>query len=379
MNSLSQDKLFQARELWRHAFPEDSEAFVKFYFEEYVDPCNIKVLYEDEALVSMLHMNPYPIRWQGIHHEIHYIVGVATFEQFQGKKYMRSLMLSALNEMYENGETLTCLMPADERYYKSYGFVPIQKERLFEFEPRSIKGHDISDYLATEVTLDEVIGLLPIYNRFKTRYEFTSNRGMRSFNSLYHELSVDGGRLIRFDKGEDEAYVAFYEDEIISVKEVAYDNFEMLKVIADYLCEIAKDRMIHWPMAADSELSYLVPHTIANRVIERPSIMVRIIRVEQFFESISLYLEGLSFQIIDSIFEKNNHIFDIKKSGITISDEIEPDFRMPIEVLTQWLFGFDSLERLASIYSNVIYKENKLLHVQEMMPLLRTNYFIELF
>mgnify|MGYP000224675495 CR=1 FL=1 len=68
------------RSLYEEVFSEDSTSFVDYYFTEKTKDNVIYVLEEEGAVRSMLHLNPYQIKVNGIEKTAHYIVAVATQE-----------------------------------------------------------------------------------------------------------------------------------------------------------------------------------------------------------------------------------------------------------------------------------------------------------
>ena len=100
------------RSLYEEVFSEDSTSFGDYYFTEKTKDNVIYVLEEEGAVRSMLHLNPYQIKVNGIEKTAHYIVAVATQENWRKRGYMKALIRKALKDMYQDGENFTLLKPA---------------------------------------------------------------------------------------------------------------------------------------------------------------------------------------------------------------------------------------------------------------------------
>ena len=61
MAYLRQEDKDRSKELWAEAFPEDSEAFREYYYQEKTR--DNQILYREEGgrVVSMIHRNPYRV------------------------------------------------------------------------------------------------------------------------------------------------------------------------------------------------------------------------------------------------------------------------------------------------------------------------------
>lgn len=76
----------------------------------------------DGMIRGMLHLNPYELLIGKDAVDAHYIVGVATDEEFRRQGVMRELLTDTFSRLRRQGEMLTYLMPADEAYYIPFDF-----------------------------------------------------------------------------------------------------------------------------------------------------------------------------------------------------------------------------------------------------------------
>ena len=107
-----------SRALYEAVFSEDTERFVDYYYQYKIKDNRILTLWEEEKLVSMLHLNPYAMIVNGYEVKSDYIVAVATNKDYRHQGYMRLLLERALNDV-----AFVFLMPASESIYAPFDFV----------------------------------------------------------------------------------------------------------------------------------------------------------------------------------------------------------------------------------------------------------------
>ncbi|SCJ25074.1 Predicted acetyltransferase involved in intracellular survival and related acetyltransferases [uncultured Roseburia sp.] len=119
---LAQDEKHLSRELYEVCFPEDTEEFVNYYYEQKCKDNEILVLEEHEKVYAMIHLNPFTVSMNQNSCRVHYIVAVATDESCRRRGYMLELMNQAFHDLYGRKEPFTFLIPANPDYYYSCGF-----------------------------------------------------------------------------------------------------------------------------------------------------------------------------------------------------------------------------------------------------------------
>lgn len=119
---LAQDEKDKSRQLYETSFPDDSEEFVDYYYNEKCKDNQILVMEDYDRVVSMIHLNPFTVSLYGQEAKVNYIVAVATDEEYRMQGYMRQLMEQVFHDMYEDEQPFAFLMPANPDYYYSCGF-----------------------------------------------------------------------------------------------------------------------------------------------------------------------------------------------------------------------------------------------------------------
>lgn len=120
---LSQEEKNLSRSLYETVFSDDTKRFVDYYYQYKTRDNRILTLWEEEKLVSMLHLNPYVMIINGYEVKSDYIVAVATHKDYRHQGYMRLLLERALNDEADTGMPFVFLMPASESIYAPFDFV----------------------------------------------------------------------------------------------------------------------------------------------------------------------------------------------------------------------------------------------------------------
>ena len=119
---LKDEERIRSRVLYDEVFVEDADAFSELYYQIKAQDNQILVAEDDGTIVSMLHRNPYTVRFRGTSIPAEYIVAVATKVTYRHQGLMRELLTKALRDMYADGRPFTFLMPADEAIYTPFDF-----------------------------------------------------------------------------------------------------------------------------------------------------------------------------------------------------------------------------------------------------------------
>ncbi|MDF1618330.1 GNAT family N-acetyltransferase [Petrocella sp. FN5] len=345
----------KALDLWQETFVEDGPSLVAYYFNTHIHMNQVAGYMEGDNLIAMAHLNPYQLMWQGCLYNVSYVVGVATKQSHRRQGLMRKMMTWLLRERYDAGDVFSVLMPIDSRLYNQFGFGFIQDVALYKFHYQNLN-RIIRTVPNEEISVETSIQLLPIYNNYKKTLTLSQNRGMRDFEHLLKEVHSEKGRVVIVPDG----YVIYYDFEDIFVRECIYTSDEGLMNILDYMGSIAGEKSIQWQMPKNNPLKHLIPHMKEHERIEKPFMMARILHVELLFEAMADLLGTCTIKVIDDQILENNHIYRID-GQVSITHEA-PDITVDIESLAQWLFGYDTLESLATIRPKVMIHQYHMLY-----------------
>lgn len=129
---LAEQEKKRSEVLYREAFPEDKDAFVKYYYSYVTKDNKILVLEQGEEISSMLHLNPYTLSVNGTEVQAYYYVAVATKAECRHQGMMRKLLYRSLNDIYREGHPFTYLMPANRAIYEPFDFRIVYQQKKVE-------------------------------------------------------------------------------------------------------------------------------------------------------------------------------------------------------------------------------------------------------
>lgn len=141
----------RTKPLYREVFPEDTEAFVDFYYRE--RPKRILAMEEDGEIIAMLHLNPFLLSFFGKEIKASYIYAVATKKEKRRQGIMGELLRYSFTLLKEEGEAFCFLIPVAESIYSPYGFRTVAKLAT-ESEKEENLQNDILYALPTEELLE---------------------------------------------------------------------------------------------------------------------------------------------------------------------------------------------------------------------------------
>ena len=142
----------RTKPLYREVFPEDTRAFVDFYYRE--RPKRILAMEEDGEIIAMLHLNPFLISFFGKEIKASYIYAVATKKEKRRQGIMGELLRYSFTLLKEEGEAFCFLIPVAESIYSPYGFQTVAKLAKEESEEEENLQNDILYALPTEELLE---------------------------------------------------------------------------------------------------------------------------------------------------------------------------------------------------------------------------------
>lgn len=332
------------RGLWQEAFPQDSEAFVEYYFSRKTKDNQVLVK-EDETgrILTMAHLNPYQVMVKGRSWKLNYIVGVATAADSRRQGHMRDIIVKMLLDMYEEGMPFCYLMPASEAIYLPFGFRFIFDQPLWQMKmklPEGVRREGI--VLSHGKESSDVAGNLALWmNRWLgERYQVYAWRDERYMEELKGELESENGRIFGW-----------------------YDRQGGLKALqAEWGLEKREQRFLY-SMEPDWVEEGAAEHGRENEAFT-PAIMARITNVNQMMEAICLDDEApcgeaeVLIRIRDEWIPGNQGLWRwrLNAGGSRLTPEPAGPAGAPlfstealdidVASLGTWLFGYDTLANL---------------------------------
>ena len=217
LKKLSLDEHIRTRQLWEEIFKEDTSEFLDYYYSEKAKDNEIYVIEDNGEIVSMLHLNPYQMRIGNEIYPTHYIVAVATKEQYRKQGLMRQLLNCAMQVMKDRGELFTFLMPASEAIYKPFGFRFIYEQKQGELT--GIKPEDTT-LVWEEATKEDCHEIATFSNKKLQDYQVVTWRDAAYYQTLLSELkSEQGGILLAKRNGKLQGVFCYAYDQEVMIRE----------------------------------------------------------------------------------------------------------------------------------------------------------------
>lgn len=150
---LTDDEKIRSEVLYREAFQEDKEAFVRYYYSYVTKNNKILVWEQEEEICSMLHLNPYSLSVNGTVVDAYYFVAVATKENCRHQGMMRSLLYKSLKDIHGEGHPFAYLMPANRAIYEPFDFRIVYQQEKVELPIESEAANEKMEKLFDVYTL----------------------------------------------------------------------------------------------------------------------------------------------------------------------------------------------------------------------------------
>ena len=335
----------KTRELWEKVFPEDTKAFLDYYYFIKTRSNQIYVIEEDEKIVSMLQLNPYQIRIEGQTFPGNYIIAVATEKEYRSRGYMRALLIRSLNDMFGQKIPFTFLMPAAEAIYTPYDFRFIydQVKGNLQREGGGAAAPCDASYQTADAGLWDAEAMAQFFHDgFEDRWQVYAVRDAGYYQTMIMEQQSERGgvRLLKKD-GRIVGMAAYAREEATEIREpLCLDGCG--EAMRSALKDLAQDGQESIPVYGDS----LCDSESAGRRETKPVIMARIVCLRTFLEALKVP-EGTemscSFAVIDPVIPRNSRMWKLEsgkeEEAVHVRETEDSEGVLPVAELTELLFG----------------------------------------
>lgn len=340
INRITGDECKTTKPLWEEVFYEDSEKFTNYYFENKADK-NIGYVIGNYPYDAMMFRTPYCMQIGEEKREISYLVGVATRKEHRHKGYMRALLTKSMEDMYQEKQPFTFLMPANPAIYTPFDFSYVyerdewkiaieeacdegrkkvsEEKNNFMEDTKSIEGfHGI--YAVSEMV--EKVPQYPIYENLakfanailRKKYQIYVHRDASYYEmQLKESLAQNGDIFVLFQEGVIKAFYLYgKEGEEVYIQEVLEEQEGSLRFLQ-------------------------------KQDVKKPIIMARIIHAEEMMKLVRDKEEKeIVLQLEDALIEANNGVFKWKLSPFGSSVErleggVTADGKITVRELTKHL------------------------------------------
>lgn len=388
MRWLTAGEKLTTRSLWQEMFPEDSEAFLEYYYREKVPYSDISAEEAAGELVSMIQWNPYSLWVQGKHWDSRYLVGVATRPFCRHQGLMARQLQEGMAYWRRQGMPFVWLMPANPAIYQPFGFryvyrqwegmLPDPEENaLGKSAPGAVSalgtGPDQTEqeWVLRPLTPEEDSRAAAfLMAELSRRYWVFPERTAAYLSRLRREVtSENGGLAVAEWRGRPAGFLAFWPgEETVEIREMvlAEDVLPdflrlrqeetpeirrrrnlLLLAVRQYLAErySKQPSQSFSGQGGDGRTGFPVKVVNTGWLGEpRPAIMARAVHLGQFLGVIcSKERRTIRLQIEDSLLPENQGIFHWQLgpegSRLIQAPGETPELTLGAEALTEWLLG----------------------------------------
>lgn len=188
--------------LWKYCFPEDSNRFIRFYFDNVYTNAETLVYTINDRPIASLQMIPYRIKidnsflWGG------YISGAMTHPYYQRKGYMQQLLTTSFDNMRRKGYTYTFLIPQEEHlfdYYRKFGYENAFPEYSYQrCQVKPILSENVNIY--TDFDTVNFPALYSVYSCYLVEKENVVLKSELQFSNILWNFFDETGVLFANDK-----------------------------------------------------------------------------------------------------------------------------------------------------------------------------------
>lgn len=388
LRKMDQSEHGKTRRLWEEVFPEDTAAFLDYYYYIKTRDNSIYVIEEDDDIQAMLQLNPYKLLIEGQDYASDYIIAVATRKEYRGRGYMGNILRRALKDMYDEKIPFTFLMPAAEAIYTPYDFrfvysqkiggisvLSIEQDsdaRLPETKAKGEKGGHHSDDVhirecvqVRDAALWDAENMSSFFNcNFADRWQVCTVRDADYYRTMILEQQSErGGVRLLLKGGQIVGMFAWAGEDGMEIREPLYLE-EYGKIFADEVRKLAadgKDVIKVYGCMSETQYTSLLSEEypgetdIYRETVMKPCIMARIVCLPALLGALKAEKDAsldCSIAVIDPILNGNSRIWRLEsqegEENIRIRETEDSDGVIPVAELTELLFGRKTVTELRS-------------------------------
>lgn len=326
----------ELKALWLLCFPEETQEFLDWFFDNRFLPEYCPVLVEAGRVAACLHALPTHIRLRGSALPCAIVAGVATHPDFRGRGLMRQVLGFFLERMRAEGVPLLPHRPVRLEVYRSAGHFPVSDSGYLQLPagaPRPARDACVELCLPAHYA-----ALYRCYARFSQGYSGIIDRSYPDFVFKCQDYLSCGAKAIAALDGEGgvAGYCVYYDEpsglvgeECVALSRGAYGR------LWEGLARRSAGRPLTLRLAPDAGL-----RPAGAQARAEPRGVLGVADVTALFRVTGL--SGGAIQVEDPLVAANRGVFDL--TGRPSSEP--PQLRIPAGRLAQWAVGYRTLESI---------------------------------
>ncbi len=346
------------RSLYETAFPEDSNAFVDYYYQWKTRDNEILVMegnssVKDGFFQVMIHLNPYKIWMNGRQERIPYLVAVAADPGCRRQGKMGRVMWHLLRDLEQRKMPFTFLLPADPAYYQGQGFVffpdmertGIQKEEQGMVKAANAPfsyGKEKRGFKWKEAAEGDIPAMVEFSNGIlMRRHDLVISRDGYYYKRLLEETKVEhGGILLLLHSGVLCGMLTFAVSDTGNIQPEDSGRAEIKELLLDEYVSEEEGMIISQEALQEAGIA---GNTVSRAVFPFEQMMVRITSLTETVPLLkSRTRRTFQVKVRDSVIEANNGcyriILDWDGGRIFRISEEEATIELDISRLTEELW-----------------------------------------
>lgn len=333
--------------LWQQCFPEDSAAYVSWYFDEVYEARNTLALFDGAHLASSLQLNPYPLRLRGKRVPAAAMAGVDTDPAYRRQGLAGELIRAAFVLMRHRGQAMSFLYPFRESFYEVYGYTCSYLRQVGTIPAQALRGE--MPGIAREIPMDcpgEL--LLPAYRQAFLHREGAVDRDAAMMARRLADCAVDGSRCVALEgAGGIVAYAIFCEEaDRIVVQEQAVEEQQAAALLAAVARACPKATQVQVTSAGRWDLPGMVWET-------QHGDMLRVVDVQAALQGMQASFQGKTcLAVRDDCCPWNDHPFELiaGEQGLEVLRTERPaQAELDVRTLARLLTGYQTVGKAVEV------------------------------
>jgi predicted acetyltransferase len=335
--------------LWDYCFEKRDDAFFQWFFTRYYRMENVLGGYEEDTLVSCLHLIPYELYLRGRELSASYIVGVATYPEARRGGTIRQLLQAALEEMRRRGRYVTILMPSKAGFYYPYQWELCYHHYKYMVPLEDLRGISRARGAFRQVQSEaDIEKIQRVYQDFVADKHGYAVRSEKRWQFLLEEQTIERGFTYLLEhEGQPEGYIIYLlRDNRVLVREMAYTSIAAQKALFQFLYNHRSQvEFLEWNAPLD-DTTYMVLPEPKKEIRLFPFMTGRLVDVQAVLETIC-YPQGVTmkvaFDIQDELADWNNRTFTLEvaegRGTVEVSRRCDGEIKCAIGSFSQLFFG----------------------------------------
>lgn len=343
--------------------------------------------FDQDQLVSQILNLPFQVNIHGEIYEMGGITAVGTFPEYSSHGLMHKLILKSLENMKNEGRSISYLFPYSIPYYRNKGFEIMSDIVEYQMKDTQMPYYENIEGQVRRVILEHE-HVKEIYTKYATETHGTMVRNPIAWNEKFQEsyweekfegsdTQLQAAVYYEAENNEPVGYL-FYRimEENFYIDELVYLTNEARKGLWNFI-HAHKSMVYHvfGKTGGTEAIAFLMQDSEIKQSLS-PYFMARIVDVIPFMEQFPFQLSDFTLQIaIDDPLAKWNHgTFKITSvasnvKAVKISDELLEDaVNVTVQTLVTMMLGYLRPEYLYSIERIVTPTEQSLELLEHLIP-----------